>query len=127
MKTYNRSLDFVALAMDSFAKGRVKTAAKFFQEAVAASDAQRAIAIIEASNTQAFTARVEAKAKAPVKAKVVSPELKALAALGADPDELGIEPEGEPEEVEDEAVEEENEEDSAEFAKALATLTRAAK
>lgn len=134
MKTYNRALDYLALAADNYAKGRVKTAAKFFDDAVKAPDLQAAISIIEASNAQAYTARVQATAKKEVKAKaqITAAEAKALAALGADPDEIACEeveaeaePEGEPEAVEDEAVEDEDREDFS-FANALASLKKPA-
>jgi hypothetical protein len=128
MRTYNRALDFMALAMDQHARGRVKTAAKFFMQASQSSDLKAAIAIIEASNAQAYTAKVKAEAK--TKTVQASAENKALAALGADEDELcaEVEPEGEPETVEDEAIgEEDKEDDSMSFANALASLTKPAK
>lgn len=123
MKHYNESLDFIALAMSQMAQGHVKTAAKFFRDAVMAADAPKAVAIIEASNAQAYKSHVQAQAKARAEASV-SPEMKALAALGADREEIGMEPEGEPEKVEDKAVEEEDEDDGEEFRAALAALAQ---
>ncbi|QBX06494.1 hypothetical protein H1O16_gp081 [Burkholderia phage BcepSaruman] len=89
---YNRSLDFVALAMDNMQKGRIKTAAKFFQDACTAPDAPRALAIIEASNGHAYaTAQAERER---VKAEAAAnPENRVLAALGADRAELGLDDE----------------------------------
>jgi len=125
MKVYNRALDFMALAMDQHARGRTKTAAKFFMQASQSPDLKAAIAIIEASNAQAYTAKV--KAEASRKTVKASAENQALAALGADEDELcaEVEPQGEPEEVEDTAIgEEDAEDDSMSFANALASLKK---
>lgn len=117
MQKYNRALDYVALAMDNMQKGRVKTAAKFFAKACVAPDADYALSIIEASNAYAYAQHKEAKAKARAEA-ASNPENRILAALGADREELGLEPEGEPGKVDDEAVEEEDKE----FHAALAAL-----
>lgn len=140
MKTYNRALDFMALAMQQHAKGRTKTAASLFVKASQAPDVKAAIAIIEASNAQAYTAKVkaEAAAKKPVKAKseAVVAEKRQLASLIGDVDdeefaddgeevEAEVEPVGEPEKVEDEAVEDED--DAEAFATALASLKKPTK
>jgi len=133
MKTYNKSLDYVVLAMEQASKGKPKTAAALFAKALSQPDVQSAIAILEHNNAQAYTAKVEATANAK-KVKVKAAEEKALDHLVGDQDEEGkeveaeAEPEGEPEEVEDEAVEDEDKTDDKEalakalFAKALAEL-----
>ena len=61
---YNRSLDYVALAMVQAAKGNAVVASKLFAKAINSPDAQRAIAVIEASNSEAHKATVKAKIKA---------------------------------------------------------------
>jgi len=136
MKTYNRALDYIAIAMDQHAKGRVQTAALAFTKAMAAPDVKQALGILEASNKQAFEAKAKARAEASAKAKT-SVEAKAevlqLAKLFGDNPELNasaivaeLEPEGEPETVEDEAIEEQVEEESGDaFARALASLKKA--
>lgn len=127
MKTYNRALDYVAIAMDQHSKGRVKTAAKAFASAMTSPDVKAALAILEASNAQAFKAKLEAKVSTKVSVEAKA-EIKQLARLFGDNEELNAaafgeepEPEGEPEKVEDEAVEDEDKEDDA-FASALAAL-----
>jgi hypothetical protein len=138
MKTYNRALDFMALAMQQHAKGRTKTAASLFIKASEAPDVKAAIAIIEASNAQAYTAKVkaEAAAKKPVvkaKSEATAAEQRLLASLIGDVDdeefaddgeevEAEAEPVGEPEKVEDEAVEDAD--DAEAFATALASLKK---
>ena len=56
MKTYNRALDYVALAFAEHAEGRVQTAAELFAKAVSAPDMMHAVKVIEASNAQAHSA-----------------------------------------------------------------------
>lgn len=133
MKTYNRALDNMALAANHFLQGNEIVAAAFFMKAAQSPDVTQAIAIIEASNAQAYAAaatKTEA-AKAPVNAskkQLTASERKQLAALvGADvvKAEFGEEPEGEPEAVEDTAVEQEDEVPS--FAQALAALKKSKK
>jgi hypothetical protein len=137
MKTYNRALDNMALAAAHYIQGNEIVAAAFFQKAVESADVQAALAIIEASNAQAFAASAAkpaaTAAKKPVAAgakKITAAERKQLAALvGADVvnAEFGeMEPEGEPEKVEDEAVHEEDE-DVPSFAQALAALKKSKK
>jgi hypothetical protein len=134
MKTYNRALDNMALAANHYLEGNEIVAAAFFMKAAQSPDVAQAIAIIEASNAQAYAAasvKTEATAKAPVKAskkQITASERKQLAALvGADVvnAEFGEEPVGEPEAVEDEAVEVEDEQPS--FAQALAALKKSQK
>jgi hypothetical protein len=138
MKTYNRALDFMALAMDQHAKGRTKTAASLFVKASQSPDLAQAIAIIEASNAQAYTAKVKAEAtKKVVKAssKTIA-EKKQIASLVGDVDdaefcddgeevEAEAEPQGEPEVVEDEETEP-GVDDADAFASALASLKKPA-
>jgi hypothetical protein len=130
MKTYNRALDFLALAMEQQQEGNIKTAAALFVKAATSKDASAAMAIIEASNAQAYSAKVKAQAavreadKQKTAASVA--KRKALAALIGENDEIKVlaseEPQGEPEKVEDEAIGEENAEDAETFANALASL-----
>src|ERR1700694_1662706 len=68
MKAYNRSLDFVTLAMAKARGGDATTAAKLFAKAIKAPDAMRAIAILEASNKQAYANKTTAAKKRVVKA-----------------------------------------------------------
>jgi hypothetical protein len=137
MKTYNRALDYVALALVQASKGRPQTAAALFMKASTSPDMQQAVAVIEASNAQAYA--LKANAAVVAKRKAVHAEKKQLAALiGEVPEEEfeeldanaeeeeereeEDEPEGEPDDVEDEAIhdEEEEEKDEAkEFARAL--------
>lgn len=135
MKTYNRALDNMALAANHFLQGNEIVAAAFFMKAAQSPDVTQAIAIIEASNAQAYAAastKTEAGAKAPVRAskkQINAAERKQLAALvGADvvKAEFGEEPEGEPEAVEDTGVEEQ-EDEMPSFAQALAALKKSKK
>lgn len=74
MKTYNRSLDLLALAMVEAQKGNAVTAAKLLVKASIDPSAKSAVAIIEASNDQAFAANARDKIKAKAKAKVKAAE-----------------------------------------------------
>lgn len=133
MKTYNRALDNMALAANHYLQGNEIVAAAFFLKAATSPDVSQAIAIIEASNAQAYAAASTATtaAKAPVKAskkQITAAERKQLAALvGAEvvKAEFGEEPVGEPPAVKDTAVEDEDEEDDVgSFAQALAALKK---
>ncbi len=135
MKTYNRALDNMALAANHYMQGNEIVAAAFFMKAAQSPDVAQAIAIIEASNAQAYAASAKtAPAKTSVKAskKITAAERKQLAALvGMDVviAEFGEEPMGEPEVVEDEAIKDEDEEDGvgSTFAQALAALKQQGK
>lgn len=135
MKTYNRALDYIALAMVQASKGRPQTAAKLFMKASTSPDMQQAVAIIEASNAQAYALKASVET---AKKKAVNAEKQQLAALVGDvPDDefeeveadaFGAEeeqveqsePAGEPPMVEDEAIgDEEAEDDAMQFANAL--------
>ena len=136
MKTYNRALDNMALAANHYLQGNEIVAAAFFLKAAKSPDVASAIAIIEASNAQAYaaaaTAPATASTKKPVQAgakKITAAERKQLSALvGAAVviAEFGEEePEGEPPMVEDEAVEDEDKEDDVgSFARTLAALKK---
>lgn len=138
MKTYNRTLDYMALAVEQYGLGRVKTAAKLLVKAASQPDVKAAIAIIEASNNSAYAAREAARVAASKKTTakrttVRAAEDTALRSLVGDIDELDdvaedeegdeeeveaeLEPEGEPEEVEDESLDEN-------FAKVLSAMQR---
>ena len=133
MKTYNRALDNMALAANHYLQGNEIVAAAFFLKAATSPDVSQAIAIIEASNAQAYAAASTATtaAKAPVKAskkQITAAERKQLAALvGAEvvKAEFGEEPQGEPPAAEDTAITDEDEEDDVgSFAQALAALKK---
>lgn len=133
MKTYNRALDLIALAMQQVQKGNPTTAAKLLVKAATAPDADRAIGILEASNAQAFAATAAAKKEkvaaaakpAPAKAAVKPTPTKAASRVKADEeveddladlveDEEAEGEEGEAEEFEEaEEDEEELDEDEA--------------
>lgn len=139
MKTYNKSLDYVVLAMEQYTKGKPKTAAALFAKAIKQTDVKAAIAILEHNNAQAYTAKVKAEASAKKPTKVKAAEEEAIDSLVGDLGELGDDDEEvegeeemeteaatedeEPEAAEDEAIEEEDETPAA-FARALASLTK---
>lgn len=54
MKTYNRALDYTALALNELTKGNHVLAARLLAKAANESDVTHAIQILEASNAQAF-------------------------------------------------------------------------
>jgi hypothetical protein len=114
MKTYNRALDFMALAAVQFQQGRVKTAAKLMAKCIASSDFDRAIAIVESSNDEAFQLKAAAKAQAVAvaakKRKTLAAEDQALESLVGDIDELEDDTD-----VVDEEADEDEEEVDAEF------------
>ena len=66
MKQYNRSLDYTVLALAELKKGNGVLAARLLAKAVEQKDVNAAIAILEASNKQAF--QVQANSKARLKA-----------------------------------------------------------
>lgn len=142
MKTYNRALDYIALAMVHASKGRPQTAAKLFMKASTSPDMQQAVAIIEASNAQAYALKASAQT---AKRKAVNAEKQQLAALIGDvPDEefeeveaadleseeeqvQENEPAGEPPMVEDEAIGDEETEEADEAMQFANALRAAAK
>jgi hypothetical protein len=131
MKTYNRALDNMALAANHYLQGNEIVAAAFFLKAATSPDVTQAIAIIEASNAQAYeAASTKPAAKAPVRAaakkQITAGERKQLAALvGAEVVIAEFGEEVEPEAAEDEGIEKEDEEDGVgSFAQALAALKK---
>lgn len=54
MKKYNRALDYTVLALDELSKGKPVLAARLLAKAAEQKDLSSAIAILEASNKQAF-------------------------------------------------------------------------
>lgn len=125
MKIYNRSLDYMTLAMAKGRQGKTVEAAKLFAKAITASDAVRAIAILETSNKQAFEATAKAKTIAKRAVKAAEEEFD----MGEDEEVAGLmdEDSDEDEEVEA-AVEDEDEEGFDEqFAKVLSGLTASRK
>lgn len=126
MKVYNRSLDYITLAMATGRRGDPVAAAKLFAKAIQEPDCVRAVAILEASNKQAFTAaKVQAKT-----AVAASKRLKANEEfdMGEDADLEGLA--GDDETVvesaaEDEDDEEEGDDFDAQFANVLASMTKA--
>ena len=54
MKKYNRALDYTVLALDELSKGKPVLAARLLAKAAEQKDLPSAIAILEASNKQAF-------------------------------------------------------------------------
>jgi hypothetical protein len=129
MKTYNRALDYVALALEQHAKGRVETAAQLFVKAASSPDMKQAVKVIEASNAQAHSAKqaIQAKARAEAEqvAAAVEAERKQLASILGDSLPTAEFAATEPEAAENEAIEKENKEVDA-TAAAFATALRAA-
>lgn len=133
MKTYNRALDCMTLALAFSMKGDTKNAAVMFTQASKQSDAKRALAVLEASNKAAYaaTAKVQAAAR-----KVTAGddldigEQEDLDALlnddGGDVGEAEEQVEVDSPEDEEDEEDEEAEFDGAEFAKVLAKLAKPA-
>lgn len=134
MKTYNRALDYVALALEQHSKGRVETAAQLFVKAASSPDMKRAVKVIEASNAQAHSEKqaVQAKARAEAEAQTraqvaaaVQAERQQLASILGDSLPVAEFASTEPEEAENEAIEKEEKEVDA-TAVAFANALRAA-
>ncbi len=117
MKVYNRSLDYITLAMAKGRSGDTAQAAKLFAKAIAAPDALRAIAVLETSNAQAFEATAAFKQR-----KVQAAEFD----LGEDEDVEGLTDE-DSEEVVSGMDDDEDEGFDEEFAKVLSSLKRPAR
>lgn len=142
MRTYNRSLDCMALAVAQLLKGRPITAGQLLVKASKMPDVVEAINIIEASNKEAHARVVAAKktvAKKQVRAAEEVEEDDAIRGLVGDNEELeGDEDmevesamdadfgEEEPEEAEDEAIGKEDAEIAASLAKVLSAMTKRA-
>ncbi len=130
MKHYNRSLDYVALAMAHGRNGNVEKAAKLFAKAIAAPDAVRAVAILETSNKMAFAKvqaaakketaaaakaapakEVKAAAKAPVTAKAKPTKVEAEFDMGEDDDIDDLVADDEEDDGEDDAPEDDSDDE----------------
>lgn len=132
MKTYNRALDYTALALNELRKGKTELAARLLVKASEQSDAVSAIAILEASNKQAYKAQISASAKARLQAaeegiEFEEPSEEVADAIDCDPldeveDETEVEAEMEPEEEE---IEEEDV--ATQMAKVMSTMKRRSK
>jgi hypothetical protein len=125
MKQYNKSLDFITLAMATARKGNMKLAARLFASAVKEPDAKRAIGILEASNKQAYQAITAARKP------VVAAEDDMDYGDESDIEDLvgdGGEEEEEGEQMEVESAEEEDDEeddfDDEAFASVLASMVQ---
>jgi hypothetical protein len=148
MRTYNKSLDCMALAVAQLIKGRPITAGQLLIKASKLPDVVEAITIIEASNKEAHGRMVAAAKQRQVAAKQAPrkqvraaeemEEDDAIRGLIGDNEELegdesteveagegdwGTE---EPEEAEDEAVEHEDAEITAKLAAVLSSMTKRA-
>lgn len=121
---YNRSLDYLALAMNELRKGKPVLAARLLQTASVQPDAEKALAIIEASNGQAFKP-LQAKLKA---SKTAVKRLKADAEEYEDEevdDEVEADVDQDPlDEVEDDADEGDEVDDEVEASKVMANTLR---
>jgi hypothetical protein len=142
MRTYNRSLDCMALAVAQLLKGRPITAGQLLVKASKMPDVVEAINIIEASNKEAHARVVAAAAakktvaKKQVRAAEEVEEDDAIRGLVGDNEELegdeDMEVEAadmefgdeEPEEAEDEAIGKEDAEIAASLAKVLSAMTK---
>lgn len=138
MKTYNRSLDFVVLAMAQGRKGNTTMAAKLFAKAIAEPDCVRAVAILEASNKQAYAVQAAAsKAKKVEAAKRVQAsdefdvgddtdleDLVTSDEMGDDAGDEGDDVEGLDEEVEASEEDEDDEGFDEQFASVLASMKK---
>lgn len=77
MKTYNRALDYTALAIKAARSGNVEMAGKMLTAAAREPSAKAAMAFLEASNRRAYLATASAAASA--KTKLKAAKLKAEA------------------------------------------------
>lgn len=135
MKKYNHSLDFTVLALASAADGDFQTAGKLLVKASKAHDVKDAVAILEASNAQAFDRQVKASKTATKAAKRVKASTQVRAFDIGDEDEISelIEDEDvdgqDDEEVEevDAADEDDEDEDGEDFDTAFASLLKGMK
>lgn len=135
MRTYNRALDCMTLALAFSMKGDTKNAAIMFTQASKQPDAKRGLAVLEASNKAAYaaTAKVQAAARKVTAGDDLDigeqEDLDALlnddgGDVGEAEEQVEVDsPEGEEDEEDDE---EEAEFDGAEFAKVLAKLAKPA-
>lgn len=137
MKKYNHSLDFTVLALASAADGDFATAGKLLVKASKSHDVKDAVAILEASNAQAFERQVKAsKAATSTKAaKRVKASTQVRAFDIGDEDEINelieddVDGDDEVEEVEevDAAEDDEDDEDEGDFDTAFASMLKGMK
>lgn len=99
MKIYNRSLDMLTLALQQAKQGNAVVAAKLLVKASTAPDTDKALAILEASNAQAY--ELQAKAVIVAKAVVAKPKSGAAARLKASAEVMAEEEKKEEDEDED--------------------------
>ena len=137
MKQYNHSLDFTVLALASAADGDYATAGKLLVKASKAHDVKAAVAILEASNAQAFE-RMTASKKSPGAKVKAGGRVKASTRVRAfdigDEDEINdlVEddelPQGSDSEEVEAADEEEDEDDEeGDFDKSFASMLKGMK
>lgn len=88
MKKYNHSLDFTVLALASAADGDFKTAGKLLVKASKAHDVGAAVAILEASNAQAFERLTASKKGGKIAARRVKASTQVRAFDIGDEDEI---------------------------------------
>jgi hypothetical protein len=130
MKAYNHSLDFTVLALAHAVDGDFHTAGKLLLKASKAHDVKAAVAILEASNAQAFANQQAAAGKRPVKASTKTAAKTRVRAfdMGDEGDIDELIGEGDDEEVEadfdagDDDEEEDEEEGGDDFEKAFASV-----
>ena len=134
MKTYNRSLDMMALALQQAKLGNTAVAAKLLIKASSAPDSDKALSILEASNAQAFEIQAKAvKAAVEAKSKAVARRKAGVedAAIEHEEDDLAdlIDDEGDDENKKEEVEAEDKDEevDEEDMGEAIATVLAAMK
>jgi hypothetical protein len=118
MKTYNKALDYITLAMVAGRQGKVEVAAKLFQKAITATDAITAVSILETSNKHAFEVQSAAR-----KAKVQASEEFDV----GDDDMEGMAAEEPVEAAEEEDEDEGEDKFDKEFARVLSSMQKQSK
>lgn len=122
MRKYNHSLDFTVLALAHAVEGDFQAAGKLLLKASKAHDVKAAVAILEASNAQAFAAQ---QGKSPVKASSKSAKTRVRAFDMGDEDDINDLIGEDEEEVEadfDAGDEEDEEDEDGDFDKAFASV-----
>ena len=126
MKAYNHSLDFTVLALAHAAEGDFATAGKLLVKASKAHDVKQAVAILEASNAQAFANQQKAGKQVKATAKTSAKTRVRAFDMGDESDinDLVGDGEDEDEEVDAELEDEEEDEDEedGDFDKAFASV-----
>lgn len=130
MKHYNHSLDFTVLALASAANGDFEEAGKLLVKASKQHDVKAAVAVLEASNAQAFE-RLTASKKAAKPAQRVKAATRVRAFDIGDESEINelIEEDQVPQGSDSEEVDaaEEDDEDEADFDAAFASMLKGMK